>query len=282
MGISFNAHQLDKLKLRAIVRAEVSLNWSEGDVEMDIKGVSLDYATDSACLSYACALAIRLGVELIVRYTPPNGTTMKEPEVNVTEDRIRSEILSGHGKSLSALDVRVLRQGDIKWPMFGMLLVANSLTSHSWFPVWRPSAEVGVRNKNAPVLIPFGNKPKLEHGYRFGVVLARDLNVPAVFYHTTWPKDGVVSEDPKDHWHDGAEEVARQAESYAQEMGVPHEVVVEIAPNVREGVHRAALLRSAMAIVVQQDANVIAGGYHDELIRYGHLVPLVILPRGGV
>ena len=200
-------------------------------------------------------------------------------EVRVARVRISNEVSGKLVNPNARLSVRVAEQDSVDWPEAGTIIVSNHLQHHERFPVWRPAAETSIRNAKAPILIPFGNKPELEVGYLWGVSLARRIGVPVIFYHTTWTKDRVASSRGEDHWHVGAEEVARRAEACAREQDVPSETVVERAASVREGIHQMALYRCASCIVAQQDANVIAGGYHDELIRYGHLVPLVILPK---
>lgn len=247
---------------------------------MNIQAVFIDYATDSASLPYASALAALLQAELVVGYAPPKGGGMTEKETETMRIRILKDVSSGISGD-GAVCIRIARHGDVSWPKVGAIVVSNHLESHPSLPLWRPASEAAIRNTGAPILIPFGNKPEFEYGYLWGVALACRIDVPAIFYHTTWPRDGVVSACGRDHWHAGAEEVARCAEEYARERGVASEIVVERAANVREGVHQMALYRRALCIVAQQDRNVIAGGYHDELMRYGHLAPLVILPKGG-
>lgn len=249
---------------------------------MYLQSIYLDYATDRACISYARSLAALLQAKLVVGYAPPSGRRMTNEDAETVSIRIHNDpALKEMRDPDQSLSVWVAQRGDTEVPDEGAIIVSNSLENHPRFPVWRPSAETTVRNTTAPVLIPFGNKPEFEYGYLWGVALACRIDVPAIFYHTTWPRDGVVSACGRDHWHAGAEEVARRAEEYAREMGVASEIVVERAANVREGVHQMALYRRALCIVAQQDRNVIAGGYHDELMRYGHLAPLVILPKGG-
>lgn len=246
---------------------------------MNVQKVCLDYGTDAACVSYAGALAALLRAELIVGYAPQEGGRMTGLEARITRIRISHEVSEELVNPNAHLTVQVVLQGSIEWPETEAIIVSNHLQQHVRLPVWRPAAERSVRDVKAPVLIPFGNKPELELGYLWGVELARRIGVSAIFYHTTWPKDRVTSLRGVDHWHAGAEEVARRAETYAREQGVPSETIVEQAASVREGIHQMALYRCVSCIVAQQDANVISGGYHDELIRYGHLVPLVILPK---
>lgn len=221
------------------------------------------------------------GARLIVVYSPPKGGRMTDREAEKAKERILSDVCERSPGSVKSADIRIMH-GDIEWPWGETILVSNHLQNHERIPVWRPASEAAVRNAKAPIFVPFGNKPELECGYIWGVRLAQSIRTRVIFYHATWPRDGVTSENGKDHWHAGAEEVARRAERYAEEMGVPSETVVERAPSIREGVHQAALSRCALCIVAQQDINVIAGGYHDELVRYGHLVPLIILPKGGL
>ncbi len=248
---------------------------------MYLQAIYLDYATDSSCLSYARALATLLRAELIVGYAPPHGGCMTDEEVETARVRILDAVSDGASGDQSFC-VRIARHGSIGWPTVGGIIVSNHCERHPTLPLWRPSSETTIRNAKAPILIPFGNKPELERGYLWGVSLAYRIKVSVVFYHTTWPRDGVTSERGEEHWHSGAEEVARRAEKGDRERGVASEPIVERAGSVREGVHQMALYRRASCIVAQQDANVISGGYHDELIRYGHLVPLVLLPKGGV
>jgi len=249
---------------------------------MNVHTVGLDYGTDAACVPYAGALTALLHTELIVGYASQEGGRLSGLEARIARVRISNEVSERVASLNTHLSVRVVEQGSIDWSEPGMVIVSNHLQSHARCPVWRPAAETSVRNTKGPILIPFGNKPELEVGYLWGVSLARRIGVSVIFYHTTWPKDQVASLRGEDHWHSGAEAVAHRAETCAREQGVPSETIVERAASVREGIHQMALYRCVSCIVAQQDANVISGGYHDELIRYGHLVPLVILPKRSV
>jgi nucleotide-binding universal stress UspA family protein len=246
---------------------------------MSVKRVCLDYGVDAHHVSLAASLARRLRALLDVRYAPPLKTVLEEGVADDTQERIARTMAALAERRGLEVNVYAQRRGPLKWSASDALIVSNVLAEHPQLPVLRPTHMSILPESDAPVLVPFGNKPDLEHGYRWGLPFAKALGCPVVLWHATWKRPGVRSNDAREHWHEGARAVAEEAQTYAQELGVTTELIVATPPNVVLSMHEAALLRGAVCIVVQQDENVIAGGYDEQLIDLRHEVPVVVLPK---
>ncbi|KKW32266.1 MAG: hypothetical protein UY76_C0034G0008 [Candidatus Uhrbacteria bacterium GW2011_GWA2_52_8d] len=127
------------------------------------------------------------------------------------------------------------------------------------------------------VLVPFGKGDSGVRAARLGVRLAKGLDLPVVFYHTTWRKPGVESIDGWDHLHDEARKVAQTLRGIACQQNVFFIFDIQIqAPSVFAGIIVASFKRHAAMIVMARGTNILRGSYVSQMAESSP-VPLLIL-----
>lgn len=127
------------------------------------------------------------------------------------------------------------------------------------------------------ILIPFGSGDSSLLAAQVGVRLAADFRLRVIFYHTTWRKSGLESEDGWSHLSDGARSNANKLKELAMGWGLTHGVYIEIAaPTVKHGIIGAALRTQAAMIVVARGSEIRKGSYVDQLAVMSP-VPLFIV-----
>lgn len=213
-------------------------------------------------LTYASALARSVGVELILVVDLPTD--------------------ADHGLVLARLQKR--HDGRIRFGRLqdvacqrGTLIVTNELFAREDVMILRPFSEAAFdRSATKCLLIPFGNKETCLFAGRIGVMIAKQLGLDIVFYHTTWQVPGVESVDPLDHMDAQARHIQGSLQYQASVYEVNCRVVVEMADTVVRGIAIAAVREQAAMIVTAKSTRVLRDSYAERLVRIG-LVPVLTL-----
>lgn len=140
------------------------------------------------------------------------------------------------------------------------------------------------------VLVPIGNGPSGLRAFEEALsviefpsrVSAWELHC----YHTTWRRDGVDSDDPKDHMDQGALDNLAARESILRRRYMDSEVLFPVlkdhleiqAPSVVDGIIRTALKIKAAVIVMARGDDLLLGSYVDQMVDVCP-VPLLIVAQ---
>lgn len=136
--------------------------------------------------------------------------------------------------------------------------------------------EFRMDDRTAPLVVPIGDGESGITGARVAAALAARLGAPLRFYHTTWRNPECVSEFPNDHVSGAADTVLRIARLAATAARVPHETVIETAPDVTDGMIRAAIRFHASCVVVARGGRTGKGSYVDQLLAESPIPVLVV------
>lgn len=131
-----------------------------------------------------------------------------------------------------------------------------------------PQREIGLFARGAgPALVPFGDRGSAVHAMAYGMPILRGCGFEEiVFYHTTWPADGVASQNPEDHMNEAARMVLAHLRDLADLASVRHRTVVEMADSIPGGIQRAALRNRCRIVVTARDPERFGRTYVDEMI----------------
>ncbi len=139
--------------------------------------------------------------------------------------------------------------------------------------------EWGERNPEAPALIPFGNREAGRYAMTYGLPLVRRLGFTrVVFYHSTWKDENNPSEQLTDHMDEGAVQVLQDAVETAEQLGFEQECLVEAAPEVSDGIRRAAMRTGSRLVVLARGLTRHGCGYVDKVLN-GFPVPTLVMGR---
>lgn len=169
--------------------------------------------------------------------------------------------------------------GSVEFPA-GSIVVDHGLVGRrSDFNVLIPFDEPRLDERgNGPFLIPFGDSESDLDAADIGLPLARKLNRPVVFYHTTWRNADITSQDARDHMCEGALAVLAALEKKASELGVEFRTEVETAPDVTEGILHSAVRNAASLIVVDRGRRTLIGSYVNQILDQSPIPTLVAAP----
>jgi hypothetical protein len=177
------------------------------------------------------------------------------------------------------------------------LLVADTLPTRTDVNVLLPMEQPWLRSRPAispkhvnvlSILVPFGSGSSGRYAagparHIASVLSHRDQGTQILFYHTTWRKRDVDSEDPVDHLEEGARENMVRFSSYEQDLPsdarIQHDVLIELqSPTVVDGILGAALLHWSGLIVLARGQEVLKGSYVTQLATISP-VPLLIVQK---
>jgi hypothetical protein len=148
---------------------------------------------------------------------------------------------------------------------------------HQLFPFGEPAL---TRRFQGSLLAPFGNSESGYYTIDRAVPLAAALRLELLLYHTTWANPDIESLNPVDHMCEEAKVLLVYAQDLARQQKVPTRTVVELAPDVVEGLVRTALLQEVNLIVMAKDLNVLFGDYVSG-VHARASVPLLVFGREG-
>ncbi len=232
-------------------------------------------------LAFASHLASKLGWPLLVQYTLPE-CCLSEKDVEEEVTRIGSFVREiATGNIPREIVFESLTGGAITTMSEGSILVSNEYAdSRRLFSVLAPRLETEVQiGPEWNICIPTSDNNKSLKTIEAGILLATVLDIGVIFYHTTWHKPGLESDDPQNHVCNEAKQVLDTAQEIAQKYRVPARSVVETAPSVPEGISRCAQ-REGCALIVMSRANTVGrGGYADETKKRTTVPILVLGPR---
>lgn len=126
-----------------------------------------------------------------------------------------------------------------------------------------------------PLVIPFGDGDSGKVAALIGLRLAAAISRKVVFYHTTWRSES-TSPDPRDHMCQSARNDQFALEGWASAVKVEHETVVEMAPDVTEGIIRQSVLLSASLIVTARGRKTKIGSYVSQMLNQSPLPILLV------
>lgn len=132
------------------------------------------------------------------------------------------------------------------------------------------------------LLVPFGSGESGIQAMRLAMQVAEHFmmklryGTEILFYHTTWRKPGVESEDGLDHLVEDAREVEYELRLMAQSQHLTCHTQIDIAaPTVPDGIIGCALRHDASLIVMARGNEVRLGSYVAQMAELSP-VPLLI------
>lgn len=128
------------------------------------------------------------------------------------------------------------------------------------------------------ILLPFSDGSSGPDAFPLALHLAKQLGVPLIAYHTTWPEDGETSAQAEDHMCEGARCVQSDiARAVAADGGaVELRFVIELAEEVVAGIVRAALVNHASMIVMARGGKTLVGCYVDRTLQQSPVPALAV------
>lgn len=224
-------------------------------------------------MRYAADLARELRVPLEIRYlAPTQGNDSSE------DRRVRAataEIIGG-----VPADVSFVHDGT-PLPFHPGAMVIDDVLARRRSLTWTaaPQGEERFRGRGGGfICIPLGDGESGSHASLVGIPIARALGLNALFYHTTWRNPLATSSEPRDHMSPDAQLVLATAVKRAQDQKVAHEVVIEMADGVAEGIARAALRKQCALIITARGRATGRGSYVDQLLDESP-IPVWSAPR---
>jgi hypothetical protein len=113
----------------------------------------------------------------------------------------------------------------------------------------------------APLVVPFGDGESCLPAAAIACEMAAALNLPVLFYHTTWKVEGLEDASAEAHMCAAALAVKGRLEATARQYRVNHSFVIERADDVVEGLLQCALKERAALIVMSRSAKTTVGCY---------------------
>jgi len=132
---------------------------------------------------------------------------------------------------------------------------------------------------NGPLLIPFGDGWSAVHAASVALSMAKMLDLPVIFYHTSYRDARIESEDTQDHMCEGAVRTQRRLLELAAEFGVEHKLVTEMAADVFEGILQCAMREGARLIVIPRSKKTTVGCYAERALKDSPIPTLALAAR---
>lgn len=126
------------------------------------------------------------------------------------------------------------------------------------------------------ILLPFSDGSSGPDAFPLAFHLAKQLGVPLIAYHTTWPKDGETSTHPQYHMCEGAQQVQLSLAAKTYDTGVELRFVIELAEEVVAGIVRAALVNHASMIVMARGGKTLVGCYVERTLQQSPVPVLAV------
>lgn len=224
-------------------------------------------------LSYAIDIARRLGRPLTVLV--PELTRMLELTHGDERGRATRELESIRsyterlmGRNKIELTVRHTDLHSFLFPKESVLVGNTRRKMPRHLSVVVPADETNIEARGSGKLcIPLGSGASGRAAIALGIPLAKKLGLlPVIFYHTTWRNEVITSPDPKEHLCTAARTLLAVAESKAREKNVVCRTIIETAPDVAEGIVRAALREHATIIFMTRSLTTGRGSYVDRVL----------------
>lgn len=126
------------------------------------------------------------------------------------------------------------------------------------------------------ILLPFSDGSSGPDAFPVALHLAKQLGVPLIAYHTTWPEDGESSSRPEDHMCEGARLVQEDIAHAVEGTGVELQFAIELAEEVVAGIVRAALIHRASMIVMARGGKTLVGCYVERTLQQSPVPVLAV------
>ncbi len=225
-------------------------------------------------LQFAGSVAKALGTKLSVLLPPVrSGENLSRESLALTETRIRGS------HDFLEVEIEFLRVDPRSATVARTAIHIGDDTSIPGVILLRCFDETRLKDDGDHcIFIPFGKGGAGQRAARYGLALAKVLEMPVVFYHTTYPREGTVSTDPAMHVCSEAIDVRKYIEELAKAKTVRFTTVIEMAPTVEGGIVLSALNHNAALIVMSSGRQVLLGSYVDQVSKLGP-VPLLVFFR---
>lgn len=128
------------------------------------------------------------------------------------------------------------------------------------------------------VMVPFGDGESGRYAFDEAVSILQALRLPILFWHTTWRRNGLESENAMEHMCDAALDNLCELEKSAREHGLTHSISVEMTDSVVHGGLLTALKQCCRLMVVARGKQTGKGSYVDQWLGHS-TVPMLIMGR---
>jgi nucleotide-binding universal stress UspA family protein len=129
--------------------------------------------------------------------------------------------------------------------------------------------------KNSRILIPIDEKEENLVSVRIGVEIAKQINGKIIFYHTTWRREDLDSEDVMKHCDEEAISCLSSAKKMAE--GIENESIVEMQETIEGGIIGCAVRTGADLIIMTNSRSIIGG--KAELVLDNSMYPMLIIKK---
>lgn len=228
--------------------------------------------------TFAISLATQMNVPLDVFLSRPSfdhSGMFPEPSASIRQAELeveRRRILSRFTAPRLEVELRGRVLGDPRDTIF----VSNEVDERSPLTQLRPFDECRVNVVyGRTVLVSFGHDWLNSRAADKGIQLAKKLGLTVTFYHTTYPREGVIADDAWHHMDGGAQDMLGRLLRQAHREDVRAISVTETAEEVATGIVHAALDHDASLIVMAYGRKVLKGSYVDQVASLGP-VPLLV------
>lgn len=224
-------------------------------------------------LCYAIDLGRRLGVSLTILVPEPargieltRGGVLGRTAIELA--RIRAIAERHMGTARIELVVCHAEQRSFLFPPASILVGNAPSRTPRHISLMAPADETNLEMRGRGELcIPLGSGSSGEAAIRCGVARATQLHLPILFYHTTWKNEATASQDPKEHVCFEARTHLSVAEAVARRQNIACRTIVQTAPDVAEGIVRAALREHCLMIFMVRSATTGRGSYVDRVLE---------------
>lgn len=129
-----------------------------------------------------------------------------------------------------------------------------------------------------PIILPFGNGESGRTASRLALLIAKQLGLEIVFYHTTWRSD-CGSDDPRLNMCESAHALCSYLETTARSLGIRHQVRVEMADDIVEGLIRFGMRCNASMIAMSRGLSTAREGSYVTRTLASSPIPVLLSGR---
>lgn len=190
----------------------------------------------------------------------------------------RVKKLLAHNSNGLTVETRTFSTGSLpEFPRNSLLVDRVLADQRCGVPILVPFEEKSLssRSAGAPFIIPFGDGLSGVRAAETALPIAKCLNRPAVFYHTSWREPSVTSDDPRDHMCTTARQNMAALEQLGTKLGVQYKSVVETTDDTAEGILQCAMRNRAGLIVMARRLKPGIGCYVTRALQQSP-VPILI------
>lgn len=225
-------------------------------------------AKGSLSISFAADLVRRLGGNSLNVTAPADPT-----QESVAMIERQSALIVEDVRSMTGLESVVFTPT----PTGGIVVDHGQTAEYEECDTLYPRLESGLFARGSgPIVVPFGDSLEAVPQAERACLLAKQLALPMVLYHTTWVDTGVTSKNPADHMCAAAIQVEQRLTQMAVGHGVEVKSVIETASDVVEGIVHCTMRESARLIVMSRSSKTTLGCYVEQALKQSP-VPLLAI-----